>query len=182
MIARAVIAAQSAQPEQRPVARIAVLEAALNEISSAGMSPSPEMSDDGKTAWHASQAWRFIGIAARAIELAPAPVGERCCYHDSDCAVHNMPAYPAGSCDCSLASLPQPAQGPSLQEQLDKAIADREKAYADWRKANADLSKTNAAYADRDKAYADLDKAYADLDKTNAEVARLKQLIEEKNT
>jgi hypothetical protein len=94
---------QAAQPApaQEPVARIAVLEAALNEIASAGMSPSPEMSDDGKTAWHASQAWRFIGIAARAIESAPAPVGERCCYHDSDCAVHNMPAYPAGPCDCT---------------------------------------------------------------------------------
>jgi len=102
----------AAQPAEEPVARIAVLEAALNEIASAGMSPSPEMSDDGKTAWHASQAWRFIGIAARAIELAPAPVGERCCYHDSDCAVHNMPAYPAGPCDCSLASLAQPAQEP----------------------------------------------------------------------
>ena len=23
------------------------------------------------------------------------------CGHDSDCAVHNEPAYPAGSCDCS---------------------------------------------------------------------------------
>jgi hypothetical protein len=23
-----------------------------------------------------------------------------CCPHDSDCAVHNMPAYPAGPCDC----------------------------------------------------------------------------------
>ena len=103
----------AAQPAQEPVARIAVLEAALNEIASAGMSPSPEMSDDGKTAWHASQAWRFIGIAARAIELASAPVGEQCCYHDSDCAVHNMPAYPAGPCDCSLASLAQPAQEPN---------------------------------------------------------------------
>jgi hypothetical protein len=102
------------QPAQEPVARIAVLEAALNEIASAGMSPSPEMSDDGKTAWHASQAWRFIGIAARAIELAPAPVGEQCCYHDSDCAVHNMPAYPAGPCDCSLASLAQPAREPVI--------------------------------------------------------------------
>lgn len=29
------------------------------------------------------------------------PVQERCCYHDSDCAVHNMPAYPAGACDCT---------------------------------------------------------------------------------
>ena len=27
---------------------------------------------------------------------------KRCCAHDSDCAVHNMPAYPAGPCDCSL--------------------------------------------------------------------------------
>jgi hypothetical protein len=29
------------------------------------------------------------------------PAQERCCYHDSDCAVHNMPAYPAGPCDCT---------------------------------------------------------------------------------
>jgi hypothetical protein len=26
---------------------------------------------------------------------------KRCCPHDSDCAVHNMPAYPAGACDCT---------------------------------------------------------------------------------
>lgn len=24
--------------------------------------------------------------------------------HDSDCATHNMPAYPNGDCDCSLAT------------------------------------------------------------------------------
>ncbi len=24
------------------------------------------------------------------------------CGHASDCAVHNMPAYPAGSCDCGF--------------------------------------------------------------------------------
>lgn len=24
----------------------------------------------------------------------------RCCLHAFDCAVHNMPAYPAGPCDC----------------------------------------------------------------------------------
>ena len=28
----------------------------------------------------------------------------RCCPHDSDCAVHNMPAYPAGPCDCSYSN------------------------------------------------------------------------------
>lgn len=26
----------------------------------------------------------------------------RCCNHDSDCAVHNEPAFPAGECDCTL--------------------------------------------------------------------------------
>jgi hypothetical protein len=37
----------------------------------------------------------------------------RCCPHDSDCAVHNMPAYPAGQCDCSYSNkfnLPPSAQ------------------------------------------------------------------------
>ena len=41
---------------------------ALEEIALAGMSPSPEMSDGHIDAWHARQAWRFIGIAARAID------------------------------------------------------------------------------------------------------------------
>lgn len=41
---------------------------ALENIALAGMSPSPEMSDGGVEAWHARQAWRFIGIAARALE------------------------------------------------------------------------------------------------------------------
>ena len=37
---------------------------------------------------------------------------ERCCNHDSDCAVHSMPAYPNEPCDCSLAALAQPEQEP----------------------------------------------------------------------
>lgn len=41
---------------------------ALESIALAGMSPSPEMSSEGVDAWHARQAWRFIGIAARALE------------------------------------------------------------------------------------------------------------------
>lgn len=45
---------------------------ALEEIALAGMSPSPEMSENGVEAWHARQAWRFIGIAARAISPARA--------------------------------------------------------------------------------------------------------------
>jgi hypothetical protein len=41
---------------------------ALEEIALAGMSPSPEMSDIGISAWHARQAWRFIRIAAKALD------------------------------------------------------------------------------------------------------------------
>jgi hypothetical protein len=110
-----------AQPVQEPLpvqpaqaaTRIAILEAALNEIAYAGMSASPEMSEHGRQAWHASQAWKFIGIAAQAIDQKLAPEQKRCCYHDSDCAMHNMPAYPAGPCDCSLAAQPPlPVQEP----------------------------------------------------------------------
>lgn len=46
------------------------LEAAhdtLREIALAGMSPPPEMSEEAVVAWHSEQAWRFIGMAARAI-------------------------------------------------------------------------------------------------------------------
>ena len=64
-----------AQPAQEQVARIAVLEAALNEIAYAGMSVSEEMSDDYKQAWHASRAWEFIGIAAQAISFNAEVVG-----------------------------------------------------------------------------------------------------------
>ena len=51
------------------------------------MSASPDMSEEGKTAWHASQAWRFIAIAARAIDQeptpAPVPVQKDSCFcHD----------------------------------------------------------------------------------------------------
>ena len=40
-------------------------------------------------------------VKCREALAEPLPVQERCCYHDSDCAVHNMPAYPAGACDCT---------------------------------------------------------------------------------
>lgn len=41
---------------------------ALQEIALAGMSGSGQESDEALTAWHARQAWKFIGIAARALE------------------------------------------------------------------------------------------------------------------
>ena len=44
-----------------------VLEA-LEEIALAGMSGTGQESEEAMTAWHARQAWKFIGIAARALE------------------------------------------------------------------------------------------------------------------
>ena len=43
----------------------------------------------------------FMVKRAMAADKLQEPAQERCCYHDSDCAVHNMPAYPAGPCDCT---------------------------------------------------------------------------------
>ena len=40
---------------------------ALEEIALAGMSPAPE-TNNTQEAFHARQAWRFIGTAARALE------------------------------------------------------------------------------------------------------------------
>ena len=40
---------------------------ALEEIALAGMSGTGQESDEAMTAWHARQAWKFIGIAARAL-------------------------------------------------------------------------------------------------------------------
>jgi len=66
---RAVLAEFDAQlaAERAEVER---LREALEEIALAGMSPSPEMSENGVEAWHARRAWEFIGIAARAISPA----------------------------------------------------------------------------------------------------------------
>ena len=41
---------------------------ALEEIALAGMSGTGQESKEAMTAWHARQAWKFIGIAARALE------------------------------------------------------------------------------------------------------------------
>lgn len=56
-------------------AEIERLREALETIAYAGMSPSYEMSVEGILGWHANQAWKFIGIAARA--LTPTPGAEQ---------------------------------------------------------------------------------------------------------
>jgi hypothetical protein len=79
------------------------------------------------------------------------------------------------------AALAQPEHKPTLQEQLDKALADRDKARADWDKADADRDK---ARADWDKAEADWVKAEADWVKAEAEIKQIKQirnLMEQQN-
>ena len=45
--------------------------------------------------------WSQDGKRIDPMSVYKEPAQERCCYHDSDCAVHNMPAYPAGPCDCT---------------------------------------------------------------------------------
>jgi hypothetical protein len=60
------------------------------------------------------------------------------------------------------AALAQPEQEPSLQEQLDKAVADMDKAKDDV-----------------EKAYAVWDKACDDWDKAHAEIHRIEALIRE---
>ena len=45
--------------------------------------------------------WEKDGERIDPMSVYKEPAQERCCYHDSDCAVHNMPAYPAGPCDCT---------------------------------------------------------------------------------
>jgi hypothetical protein len=65
----------------------------------------------GKCSIHGSDEDRRIIdeslLALTATLAAPQPVQEpfnvqpRCCFHDSDCAVHNMPHSPAGPCDCT---------------------------------------------------------------------------------
>jgi hypothetical protein len=47
-----------------------------------------------------AQALRQCISAIRSLEGNA--TSERCCEHDSDCAVHNAPALPVGPCDCSV--------------------------------------------------------------------------------
>jgi len=55
--------------------------------------------------------------------------------HDSDCSIHNEPAYPAGACDCRLAA------------RKDSGIyAAFDAAYADYKKEPTDYEKNRAAY------------------------------------
>jgi nitroreductase len=64
-------------PQARADALRTALDA-LEEIALAGMSGSGHESEEGMRDWHARQAWKFISIAARALEpiraeLASAP-------------------------------------------------------------------------------------------------------------
>jgi hypothetical protein len=45
---------------------LSIATEALEEIALAGMSGTGQESDEAMTEWHARQAWKFIGIAARA--------------------------------------------------------------------------------------------------------------------
>lgn len=49
------------------------LRDALEEIALAGMSGTGMESEEGMRDWHARQAWKFIGIAARALKPDNAP-------------------------------------------------------------------------------------------------------------
>lgn len=59
-------------------------------------------------------------------ERATQPAQDRCCEHDSDCAVHNAPALPVGPCDCTLSEKPAQEQVaavravPEVKEWIDR--------------------------------------------------------------
>ena len=50
---------------------------ALEEIALAGMSGSGQESEEGMRDWHARQAWKFIGIAARALDPLKSALTQR---------------------------------------------------------------------------------------------------------
>jgi hypothetical protein len=69
-------------------------------------------------------------LEALLAKAQPAPVqsaerGEpeyHCCPHTSDCAVHNMPAYPAGPCDCGYSSTFNLPPSPVIYEVCSKLV------------------------------------------------------------
>lgn len=67
-------------------------------------------------------------------------------FHDSDCAVHSEPAYPAGECDCRHAELARwEAAYNAVCDERDAIAKDSDKAYALLRQA---LSALEAALSD----------------------------------
>lgn len=46
-----------------------------------------------------------VGVFARLETQSSSSSPDSYTGHDSDCAVHNMPAYPAAPCDCKLSAL-----------------------------------------------------------------------------
>lgn len=67
-------------------------------------------------------------------------------FHDSDCAVHSEPAYPAGECDCRLAELARwEASYNAVCDERDAIAKDNDKAHALLRQA---LSALEAALSD----------------------------------
>ena len=68
-------------------------------------------------------------------------------FHDSDCATHSEPAYPAGECDCRLAEIATwEAAYNAVCDERDAIVQDNDKAHALLRQALAAL---NAVINDR---------------------------------
>ena len=55
-----------AVPDERDKVALSIATDALDEIALAGMSGTGQESEEAMRDWHARQAWKFIGIAARA--------------------------------------------------------------------------------------------------------------------
>lgn len=95
-------------PQERKALNLAL--EALEEIALAGMSGTGQESHEGMTAWHARQAWSFIGIAARAL----GPIKEALAkqeffkhtveqpYEWSDWVCPDPKGYLMKCCDCGL--------------------------------------------------------------------------------
>jgi nitroreductase len=89
---------------------------ALEEITLAGMSGSGQESEEAMTAWHARQAWKFIGIAARALDpikqALAAPVQDSTC---SETLRAQGKAYPRTCRKCGLGPcIGAPKQPPAV--------------------------------------------------------------------
>jgi hypothetical protein len=90
---------------------------ALEKIALAGMSGTGQESDDAMTEWHARQAWKFIGIAARALTPIKEALKQeqRCEYCDGTGDVHDFAGEWRGVCVCEA--------GKALKQEQDEPVA-----------------------------------------------------------
>jgi len=156
---------------------------ALEEIALAGMSGTGQESEDGMRDWHARQAWKFIGIAARALDpirqaLATQP--EQAKGSEVDELVSLLAACrdiaarlaPGVADDLLMHAVGGPSEVPAYIEGVISELTNPAPAASAEREAR--VIEQNARKAAQEQLYAERERHTAEVKRLQAEIGRLK--------